>query len=345
MKLKKFFAGVLAAAMMLTVGATAAFAEEAAAPITSVDVSKVYKLIGAGISPTETFTFDIKGKEVTNAGTGVTGESMPVPSIGSVAYTVEDGAKADGNSKNVTIDFTKDGQLIYNAVGVYDYTVSENAGKTLGVAYDTKTYTMRVVVVNGETRGTYKINSVQFIDSVTKQKANTVSFENTYSANTLSVSKNVTGALGDKAKDFQFHVNFTNTNGTEKTWTNAITVKKTAQDGTNSTIILGEDGGFTLKDGETVVFENVPADLTYTVSEDDYTADGYTTKLNDEEKRDSGSVTMTATAASCAFENSKGSGTIDTGVILDNAPYIALLAIVAIGGVALMLNKRRRDEE
>jgi pilin isopeptide linkage protein len=342
MKLKKFFAGVLAAAMMLTVGATAAFAEEEAAPITSVDVKKVYTLNGAGISPKETFTFDIARKEVSNAGTGVTNDNMPVPSIGSAAYTVEDGAKADGNSKNVTIDFTKDGQLIYNAVGVYDYTVSENAGKTLGVAYDTKTYTMRVVVANGETRGTYKINSVKFIDSATKQKADTVSFENTYSANTLSVSKNVIGALGDMAKDFQFHVSFAN--DTEKTWTDAITVKKTNQNGETSTITLDEDGGFTLKDDETVVFENVPADLTYTVSENDYTADGYTTKLNNVEKRDSGNVTMTATAASCAFENSKG-GTIDTGVILDNAPYIALLAIVAIGGVALMLNKRRRDEE
>lgn len=342
MKLKKFFAGVLAAAMMLTVGATAAFAEEEAAPITSVDVKKVYTLNGAGISPKETFTFDIARKEVSNAGTGVTNDNMPVPSIGSAAYTVEDGAKADGNSKNVTIDFTKDGQLIYNAVGVYDYTVSENAGKTLGVAYDTKTYTMRVVVANGETRGTYKINSVKFIDSATKQKADTVSFENTYSANTLSVSKNVIGALGDMAKDFQFHVSFAN--DTEKTWTDAITVKKTNQNGETPTITLDENGGFTLKDDETVVFENVPADLTYTVSENDYTADGYTTKLNNVEKRDSGNVTMTATAASCAFENSKG-GTIDTGVILDNAPYIALLAIVAIGGVALMLNKRRRDEE
>ena len=342
MKLKKFFAGVLAAAMMLTVGATAAFAEEEAAPITSVDVKKVYTLNGAGISPKETFTFDIARKEVSNAGTGVTNDNMPVPSIGSAAYTVDDGAKTDGNSKNVTIDFTKDGQLIYNAVGVYDYTVSENAGKTLGVAYDTKTYTMRVVVVNGETRGTYKINSVKFIDSATKQKADTASFENTYSANTLSVSKNVTGALGDMAKDFQFHVSFANR--TEKTWTDAITVKKTNQNGDTSTITLDEDDGFTLKDDETVVFENVPADLTYTVSEDNYTADGYTTKLNNEEKRDSGNVTMTAAAASCAFENSKG-GTIDTGVILDNAPYIAMLAIVAIGGVALMLNKRRRDEE
>lgn len=342
MKLKKFFAGVLAAAMMLTVGATAAFAEEEAAPITSVDVRKVYTLNGAGISPKETFTFDIARKEVSNAGTGVTNDNMPVPSIGSAAYTVDDGAKTDGNSKNVTIDFTKDGQLIYNAVGVYDYTVSENAGKTLGVAYDTKTYTMRVVVVNGETRGTYKINSVKFIDSATKQKADTVSFENTYSANTLSVSKNVIGALGDMAKDFQFHVSFANC--TEKTWTDAITVEKTNQNGGTSTITLDEYGGFTLKDDETVVFKNVPADLTYTVFEDNYTADGYTTKLNNEEKRDSGNVTMTAAAASCAFENSKG-GTIDTGVILDNAPYIALLAIVAIGGVALMLNKRRRDEE
>ena len=342
MKLKKFFAGVLAAAMMLTVGATAAFAEEEAAPITSVDVKKVYTLNGAGISPKETFTFDIARKEVSNAGTGVTNDNMPVPSIGSAAYTVDDGAKTDGNSKNVTIDFTKDGQLIYNAVGVYDYTVSENAGKTLGVAYDTKTYTMRVVVVNGETRGTYKINSVKFIDSATKQKADTASFENTYSANTLSVSKKVIGALGDMAKDFQFHVSFANR--TEKTWTDAITVKKTNQNGDTSTITLDEDDGFTLKDDETVVFENVPADLTYTVSEDNYTADGYTTKLNNEEKRNSGNVTMTAAAASCAFENSKG-GTIDTGVILDNAPYIAMLAIVAIGGVALMLNKRRRDEE
>ena len=76
---------------------------------------------------------------------------------------------------------------------------------------------------------------------------------------------------------------------------------------------------------------------------------GYTTTVSVNDGNSTTSLTsnvqtMTKDAATVAFTNTKGA-TIDTGVILDNAPYIALLAIVAIGGVALMLNKRRRDEE
>lgn len=79
MKLKKFFAGVLAAAMMLTVGATAAFAttpaggtDEAATSVkttikfdekltkdSEIPLYKTYNVVN-GVSPAEAFHFTVK---------------------------------------------------------------------------------------------------------------------------------------------------------------------------------------------------------------------------------------------------------------------------------------------
>ena len=67
MKLKKFFSGVLAAAMMLTVGATAAFADTPSDNVISVSstalesngsfkLTKNYK-VEKGVAPFEEFTF------------------------------------------------------------------------------------------------------------------------------------------------------------------------------------------------------------------------------------------------------------------------------------------------
>lgn len=359
MKLKKFFAGVVAAAMMLTMGATAAFATElepvanktVAVNNNTVTVQKIYKLDGLGTSPEETFNFTISNAEVTNAGTNVNKNALPVPTISSVKYTAG-GAMTDGNTQNVTIDFNKDGSLIYTGVGIYTYQVAETAGKTLGVAYDNKTYTMKVTVVNGDAVGTYKIHSVSFTDNATRQKDDAPSFTNTYTANTLSVSKTVDGALGDKDYPFEFTVNFAkNTENAEKTWTDAITAEKTDANNNKSTVnITSDSASFTLKHGESIKFSNVPAGLTYTVSET--AVDGYETKINGSETATAavnGKVTTSADTDNAeenvTYKNIKGIETPDTGVILDNAPYIALLAIVAFGGVALILNKRRRDEE
>ena len=79
MKLEKFFAGVLAAAMMLTVGATAAFATTPAVTYPDQSEVKIYKhygLEGNGTSPEETFylvqadktvlTGDISAEDVPN---------------------------------------------------------------------------------------------------------------------------------------------------------------------------------------------------------------------------------------------------------------------------------------
>lgn len=97
-----------------------------------------------------------------------------------------------------------------------------------------------------------------------------------------------------------------------------------------------------MKHGEDVVFDNLPAGITYTMTENNKTDDKVDGIYNVE-----GEVTnqpMTNADATVAIINTNPESP-DMGVVLDNAPYIAMLAIVAIGGVALMLNKRRRDEE
>ena len=105
-----------------------------------------------------------------------------------------------------------------------------------------------------------------------------------------------------------------------------------------------------LKHNQWIKFNNVASDVEYAIVENKKDNWQYTTSLQDGSNANFTEATMTAagttkvTASTDTFINDH-QGTPDMGVVLDNAPYIAMLAIVAIGGVALMLNKRRRDEE
>ena len=340
MKLKKFFAGVLAAAMMLTVGATAAFASRAEYEDTDpVIVHKTFKLVGTGTSAAETFTLEQVGDgRVTN------GDAESAPALGEItgATFSKGAATTDGATGDITIKLPE-----YTKTGVYEYTLREVATKaTAGVTYFGNTIRLVVSVVNGGNH-TVRVAAVHTegvgADGETLRKSDT--FTNTYTANSITVSKVVLGTLGDKTKDFKFTINFKKAENE-----NAPTAITYTVDGVEHTVAFADGKAsveFTLHDDQSLSFVNVPAGVKYTVTEDDYTNAGYTTEVFefvDGETRTTGEQTMGADAAVFTFRNIKN-GSIDTGVILDNAPYIALLAIVAIGGVALMLNKRRRDEE
>lgn len=123
-----------------------------------------------------------------------------------------------------------------------------------------------------------------------------------------------------------------------------------------------EDGWYDVKLGrnDQLELENLPEGVIVTVKETDgneYTVSQNPSDISSKNANTSyakigtfteNTATVNATVGavngSIGFVNTK-EGTPDMGVVLDNAPYIAMLAIVAIGGVALMLNKRRRDEE
>ena len=148
--------------------------------------------------------------------------------------------------------------------------------------------------------------------------------------------------MGDQSKEFNVTVTFAAPAG--KTVKEAISY---TEDGITKTISSDKWTNGTasvviaLKHNETITFTNIPYDVTYTVTEADYTSDGYaaaayTYSDNTNKKIDSDKDTVTIT-------NTKN-GTIDTGISMDSLPYIVALALV-LGFAVVMIARRRRIEE
>lgn len=363
MKLKKIFAGVLAAAMMLTVGATAAFATAPATTYQDQSEVKIYKhygLEGNGTSPEETFylvqadkkvlTGDIKDSDIPDltALTNAPASTDGLHYVASVKFG-EGGAKAN-DAENVGEFVVK--LPTYDHVGKFEYTLQEVAGNTAGVTYRLDTIKLVVSVIND---GAIRVAGVH-TENEGGEKSSSFS-DNKYAANTLTVSKYVSGNMGDKKTYFQFELSLEpgTANGRKnfaENYTITYPTNGSDKNTTNTIVVGGASVKFWLKSGESISIANLPEGVEWTVSELD--ADGkavangatngvYTVSVDGA----NGSIVAAGaseTSNKASFTNTH-EGTPDMGVILDNAPYIALLAIVAIGGVALMLNKRRRDEE
>lgn len=158
----------------------------------------------------------------------------------------------------------------------------------------------------------------------------------------VTVSKTVTGALGDKAKEFSFTLNVTDSAG------NAITGGIKAKKGSNEeTPDIGNGYPFTLKDGENIVFTNVPTGATFTVTENDYTGanGGYSTSYvaDDGQKMQGREARLTNISAgihTIGFTNNKDVNP-DTGITLNSMPYLLVLAGVLVGGMAWMRRRKR----
>lgn len=192
----------------------------------------------------------------------------------------------------------------------------------------------------------------------------------------VTITKQVTGLLGDTNKEFTFNVSITQNNVA----CTGVTAKKG-----NDSVSLND---IKLKHGETVTLENVPIGATITVTEvtpgEHYnvSATGHSG-----EKNGGSDVTFTYVAAANTDTASDAGGADlmllsmdedtavdadgdavaydsgikvdnnqiivtnhatlkpDTGVLLDTLPYIVILAVVAGGVALLMLRKHRKEDD
>lgn len=397
MKLKKFFAGVLAAAMMLTVGATAAFATtgvDATYPGTAgeynanmfvpvngkaeIDLTKILTVANGTAPDSMKFNFNVY------EGTATTGTALNTKSVefNTGNYTSNGGE----NNKGVyTGTFKLDVAKLTEGkpVGKYTFTIVESMDKAYqSVIAERGTVTMVISKVNAkEVDATATAEFGYFValkDSEGNKILATEAFKNKYgdgNIQNLKLSKTVHGALGNLSKDFTFKIKFTKADALQNNTDTGLykgpqvaelSNTATLKDGTtsisqnqNAYLELDKEYTVTLRHNDSLKLSNLPAGIKYEIYEDGsqveadavvVTVDNvkYTVTVTDtafdttETTKIKGTVNNTDVTA--AFQNTNPDSP-DMGVVLDNAPYIAMLAIVAIGGVALMLNKRRRDEE
>jgi len=156
----------------------------------------------------------------------------------------------------------------------------------------------------------------------------------------LTVSKTVTGKLGDTNKAFTFTI--TKADGTAA---NITDTNIEISEADRAKVEWKGNGQFTLKDGASITFKNLPSGE-YKVIEDSYThyETSYVVDSKTPENGQEARVTIGTDAKTLAFTNHC---TLfpDTGVLLDTLPYIVILAVVAGGVALLMLRKHRKEDD
>lgn len=225
----------------------------------------------------------------------------------------------------------------------YQYTFTEDTSKAAADGYTlTKTLVNDEENVSSGSVNIRKENNDQYI-----------TFSNIYEKNTADVTltKHVTGLMGDTHKDFAFRITGLEGKG--------VTLENNNGDLSN----------FTLTHNGSVTLKNVPMGTVFAVVETlgvdsgyETKATGYDTAVTDADRtfyyklvlKDGQQVLMACDAnGNNEKEQNELAITVtnhctlkpDTGVLLDTLPYIVILAVVAGGVALLMLRKRRKEDD
>lgn len=232
--------------------------------------------------------------------------------------------------------------------GVYRYGVTETTEGGAGLTVDGTKYIVDVYVGYATPEGGTESTDLSILQVIIKKDGSgdksEIAFKNIFASQSLTVSKTVAGNMGDRTKDFSFTLNITANDKLSANTT--ITAVKTTQDGDTSevTVTVGSDSAFTLKHGETLAVPGLPEGTEYTVTEtkdDDYTTTVDSTGGEFDTSNNKVSNTMSENGNTEAFTNT-ASKTVDTGIILDIAPYIIIFVIAIVGAILFFGRKRKK---
>ena len=241
----------------------------------------------------------------------------------------KDAAPLEGTYVLDSDNGTKTGTIYFDSEGCG--TISLKGGESayiVGLPEGT-TYTVKETSYTDWTASL--LDDTTLTGTIKADETSNVSVKNTYvEKHELTVSKTVTGSMGDKTKDFSFELSLTPADGT--TIPETLTYEK---DGAEATVTKSDDVySFTLSHGESIKFKNIPYGCTYTVSEKDGVSNGYTVTSD----KPNGTI---EDDTAVTFTNTKN-GTVPT--LADMNVVIPLLLVIAgiAGLIAVKFGSRKK---
>ena len=319
---RKLTALFVAGTMMAAMGTTAMAAENP----TNLTITKELIKEANAYAPNTEFQFSIVPGTA-----GVTEDGMPITAgpEGGVSF-------AGGNDSVKFTDGVGQGSMeqtlslvvnngSFSAPGIYRYTVSEVKGNYEGVQYDETTKNFDVYVnSDGD------VYAYTFTDAGAEDGKDDGVFTNKYDENTglgdLKITKEVTGNQGNKSQEFTFTIGVDGADGEQYH----------VVYGSENTVVelnSGETKEIQLSDGETATIYGLSASDVYTVTEADYSSQGYDTTINEQ---DTNTVTGTLGDADEIKVVNEKEATTPTGIVTDIAPYVIMVAAAVVLGFAFL---------
>lgn len=310
---------------------------------TRARLTGVKTLQGRSIGVGETFLFVLEPRDETTR-----------QAVEEGAVLLPDGTAAAVGNGTATAEFVFE-DIAFLQEGSYSFQIREVLPADItgslpvsgGIWYDTHTATATVTVTRDSASGLLAA-SVRYDNTGAfspADAAETAGAAFTNAAAALTLTKTVSGNLGDRDQEFQFHITLRDDGSAALTGSFPYT-KTTAQGTVSDRLTPGADGtaNVYLAHGQSITVYGLPPGGSYTITEPGAQQAGYTvrytiggTPIQEETVR--GTLDGSNTPLVC--ENSRQS-VVPTGVTLEQRPWLLAGAFSLAGGAALVWGERRK---
>lgn len=323
-----------------------------------VSLQGIKTLLGRSLAESDNFTFTLAPYDEATKD-AITSGAVILPQNLKATLTTSGAETGTFAFDNITINGKGTDQKTYRFIISEDRpadATEESGYLSGGIVYDPHvaiaTVTVTYNMENNDYEATVTYDNSGAASQTDATNKNAAAFTNT-GAYDLTVAKQVTGEMGDRDKPFTFQIQLKKSDGSiltgEYDYTGGVMEGMTGITAPEPGTLPLEDGAadFTLSHGQTITIHGLPVGTTYTITEPDAQADGYTVTASSETSKMTRDASCSGTLnqeTTVTFTNEKATA-VPTGIRLDALPWLLALLCGMTGCAVLCVTSHARKRK